>query len=93
MTMWLPTAIYDRAPQFWFLLGLLFMSSGAYLGFEYTMAFVYFGVGVFCVAWSVCIITMRSRIRSREEALLDPDSTQERDGEDAPEQRRDEADG
>lgn len=61
--MWLPTPIYERAPQFWLLLGLLFISSGIYLGFETTMAFVYIGVGFFCIAWSAGIIIMRSKSR------------------------------
>ena len=46
--MWLPTPIYERIPQFWLLLGLLFMSSGTYLGFDYSLSFVYFGVGFAC---------------------------------------------
>lgn len=61
--MWLPTPIYERVPQFWFLLGLLFMTSGTYLGFEYSLSFVYFGVGFICVIWAVCVFVMRSRSR------------------------------
>lgn len=61
--MWIPTPIYERIPQFWLLLGLLFMSSGTYLGFEYALAFVYFGVGVFCIAWSIGLFIKRARHR------------------------------
>jgi hypothetical protein len=57
--MWLPTPIYERIPQFWLLLGLLFMSSGTYLGFDYSLSFVYFGVGFACCVWSLCIFAMR----------------------------------
>jgi hypothetical protein len=64
--MWLPTPIYERIPQFWLLLGLLFMSSGTYLGFDYSLSFVYFGVGFACCAWSIAIFS--KRLRSRKEA-------------------------
>ena len=62
--MWLPTPIYERVPQFWLLLGLLFMSSGTYLGFDYALSFAYFGVGFACVVWSVTIFVRRARYRS-----------------------------
>ena len=64
--MWLPTPIYERIPQFWLLLGLLFMSSGTYLGFEYELSFLYFGVGFVCCAWSLWIFTMRLRHRGQQ---------------------------
>jgi len=62
--MWLPTPVYERVPQFWLLLGLLFMSSGTYLGFDYALSFVYFGVGFVCVIWSGTVFVKRSRYRS-----------------------------
>ncbi len=62
--MWLPTPIYERVPQFWFLLGLLFMSSGTYLGFEYTVSFLYFAVGFACVVWSITLFVKRARYRT-----------------------------
>ncbi len=58
-TMWLPTPIYKRIPQFWLLLGLLFMSSGTYIGFDYSVSFLYFGVGLFSCVWSLCIFVLR----------------------------------
>lgn len=61
--MWLPTPVYERIPQFWLLLGLLFMSSGTYLGFDYALSFVYFGVGFICCIWSLWIFSMRLRAR------------------------------
>jgi hypothetical protein len=61
--MWLPTPIYERVPQFWLLLGLLFMSSGTYLGFDYSLSFVYFGVGFICGLWSLWIFSMRLSAR------------------------------
>ena len=62
--MWLPTPIYERVPQFWILLGLLFMSSGTYLGFDYALSFLYFAVGFACTVWSVSIYVKRARYRN-----------------------------
>jgi len=61
--MWLPTPIYERIPQFWLLLGLLFMSSGTYLGFDYSLSFLYFGVGFACSIWSLWIFSVRAHAR------------------------------
>jgi hypothetical protein len=66
--MWLPTPVYERIPQFWLLLGLLFMSSGTYLGFDYELSFVYFGVGFACCIWSLWISLMRLRGRKEMKA-------------------------
>jgi len=61
--MWIPTPIYERVPQFWFLLGLLFMSSGTYIGFDYQLSFLYFGVGFACSFWGMWIFSMRTHAR------------------------------
>jgi len=61
--MWIPTPIYERIPQFWLLLGLLFMSSGTYLGFDYSLSFLYFGVGFICCIRSLWIFSMRLKAR------------------------------
>ena len=58
--MWLPTPVYERLPQFWILLGLLFMSLGTRLGFEFSLSFLYFAVGFVCVGQSFCISVMRA---------------------------------
>ena len=65
--MWIPTPIYERIPQFWLLLGLLFMSAGTYLGFDYKLSFLYFGVGFVCCIWSLWIFTMRLKHRQPEQ--------------------------
>lgn len=62
--MWIPTPIYERIPQFWLLLGLLFMSSGTYLGFDFAPSFLYFYVGFACISWSVWIFVKRHRNRN-----------------------------
>jgi len=58
--MWLPTPVYERLPQFWMLLGLLFMSLGTRLGFEFSLSFLYFAVGFVCVGQSFCTSVMRA---------------------------------
>ncbi len=70
--MWIPTPIYERIPQFWLLLGLLFISSGTYLGFEYRAAFVYFSFGFACCVWSLWIFTMRLSHRQVPEEMQAP---------------------
>jgi hypothetical protein len=57
--MWLPKPIYERVPQFWMLTGLMMIATGTYLGFENPLAFVYFGLGFFSCAWSMCTFAMR----------------------------------
>ena len=63
--MWLPTPVYERVPQFWLLLGLLFISSGVYLGFDYRLSFAYVFVGAICIAWSVTVFIRRSHFRNK----------------------------
>jgi cbb3-type cytochrome oxidase subunit 3 len=83
--MWLPTPIYERIPQFWLLLGLLFMSSGTYLGFDYSLSFVYFGVGFVCCIWSLWIFSMRLRSRKdqRQHPILEKAEDQQAEDVDA----------
>ena len=70
--MYIPTPIYERVPQFWLLLGLLFMSSGTYLGFDYSLSFLYFAVGFVCCAWSTKIFVMRAHYRNAPQAAQQP---------------------
>ena len=68
--MWVPAPVYERIPQFWFLLGLLFMASGVFLGFEYGLSFVYIGVGLACCGWSAWILVTRLRPRTDDQAAF-----------------------
>jgi hypothetical protein len=61
--MWLPKTVYERVPQYWLMLGLLFMSSGMYLGFGYRLSYFYFGVGLVCALWSMWAFSVRLRNR------------------------------
>ena len=86
--MWLPTQFYERVPQFWFLLGLLFVSNGVYMGFDGTMSFVYTGVGALCVVWSSAILVRRSRFRNKPMRIIrdvPPQSAEQEESAEAPE--------
>ena len=73
--MWSPTPIYERVPQVWFLLGLLFVATGLYLGFEFELSFAYIAIGSFCCAFGMAIFVLRLRERPRGSAdtRLSPD--------------------
>jgi hypothetical protein len=53
------TIVFERLPIVWILLGLLFNAGGLYLGFEYSLAFVYMIIGWFCCAYGVALIVLR----------------------------------
>jgi hypothetical protein len=63
--MWLPTSLYERIPQFWLLLGILFLAFGLYLGFEFDLIYVYLGLGVACLARSVWSFKVRRAHRQK----------------------------
>ena len=67
--MWLPNPVYEKAPHYWLLLGLLFIVVGSYLGYERNPVFIYTGVavGIACCAWGVRVLTKRSRSRDETE--------------------------
>ncbi len=68
--MWLPIPIYERIPQFWFLLGLLFISTGLYLGFEFALSFWYIAVGFSCCSYGVGIFLVRMRTRQAPQSAV-----------------------
>jgi len=63
MTMWLPTPVYERIPQFWFLLGLLFVANGLYLGLDIPISFGYIGIGSACCIYGAGVAAVRIRYR------------------------------
>jgi hypothetical protein len=67
--MWLPTPIYERVPQFWFLLGLLFIATGLYLGFEFALSFWYIAIGFSCCAYGAGIFLVRLRHRRTPQSV------------------------
>ncbi|MDX1507596.1 MAG: hypothetical protein R3358_04910 [Woeseiaceae bacterium] len=63
--MWLPTPVYERVPQYWFLLGVGFFAFGLYLGFDYPYVRGYFAVGAGCIICSIWVTYARHRNRAR----------------------------
>ena len=51
----LVTIVFERLPMVWLLLGLLFIATGLYLGFDYTLTFVYLIVGAFCSLYGLLL--------------------------------------
>ncbi len=70
--MWLPTSIYEKIPQLCFLVGLLFISAGLYVGFEYVLTAYYVGLGVLCCTYGIGLFLLR--LRRREGRKLDKDT-------------------
>ena len=60
--------MYARIPHFWFLLGLLYIATGLYLGFEFTIAFLDIGIGFACCLNGVGIFVVRFRGRMNQSA-------------------------
>ena len=72
VSMWLPASIYERVPQFWFLIGLLFISAGLYIGFEYVLTAYYVGLGLLCCACGIGVFLLR--LRHRKDRKSDKDT-------------------
>jgi hypothetical protein len=75
--MWIAVPMYERLPQVWFLLGLLFISNGLYLGLDFKLAFGYLGVGLISCIYGIGIALFRWRYRraksdGEESVDLDP---------------------
>lgn len=63
--MWLPTPVYERIPQFYFLLGMLFITNGLYIGFENSVSFAYILFGMLSSSYGVGIFLVRRAFRSK----------------------------
>ena len=63
--MLLPESIYNRIPQIWILMGLMFFACGLYLGFEYKMIFAYLGMGAVSVLRGIWIYNARSEVQKQ----------------------------
>jgi len=68
------TAVFERLPSVWFLLGLLFNAAGLYLGFDFSLAFGYMIIGWFCCAYGIALFVFRiiERPRTNESTRLSP---------------------
>jgi len=66
--MWLPTAVYERVPQFWLLMGLFFVLGGLYLGPDHPVAFMYIVIGVLSTALGIAVALHRAKYRQKRPA-------------------------
>jgi len=75
--MWLAIPVYERLPQLWFLMGLLFIANGLYLGIDLAISLGYIAVGGLCCAYGVGIALIRMRHRQNKPASSEPQTTTE----------------
>ena len=54
----LTSDIFERLPQAWVLVGLLIISTGVYLGFDYSIVFVYLGIGILCTVYGLALFVL-----------------------------------
>ena len=62
--MWLPTPMYRRMPLLLLAVGVLLISSGIYLGVEFSLPWLYFGVGCISALWGAFLLLLRSGRRT-----------------------------
>jgi hypothetical protein len=53
------TTVFERLPFLWILVGLLFIATGLYLGFEYSLSFGYMIVGLACFGYGAALYVFR----------------------------------
>ena len=63
--MLLPESVYNRIPQIWILMGLMFFMCGLYLGFDYKMIYAYLGMGAVSVLRGIWIYNARSEVQKQ----------------------------
>jgi hypothetical protein len=61
--MWLPTPLYEPIPQYWFLLGLLFIANGLYIGLDIAFSLASIAVGFGCCVYGVGVAVVRFKHR------------------------------
>jgi hypothetical protein len=61
--MWLPTPLYERMPQFWLVLGLLFFSYSFYQGLSVPASLESLIMGLACWIYGIGISVARARYR------------------------------
>jgi len=66
--MWVPKPIYDHAPSFWLLLGVVFVAGGVYLNFPDALRAAYFVFATFCFCHAAWTFLARRRNRRQAEA-------------------------
>lgn len=62
--MWLPTSVYERIPHFWFVMGLLFIAGGLYMGVDIPVWVVYIVIGFLCCSFGIAVAVLRMKHRT-----------------------------
>jgi len=75
--MWIPTPLYERVPNIWLVLGLMFIAYGIYLGLDLPPSLGALIMGLFCIAYGFGIALIRSRYRKKHSADDDSPGTSE----------------
>ena len=63
--MWIPKPIYDHAPSFWFVLGILFLAGAIYLSFPDGLRAAYYVFATFCFGHAGWTFVARLRFRQQ----------------------------
>lgn len=61
--MWLPTPIYEKTPQLWLLMAVLFIVLALYIGLAYKLTIFYVLLGLFCAFRGIQVWRMRRNFR------------------------------
>lgn len=61
--MHLPTSLYEKTPQVWLLMALLFVVLALYIGFGHKLTIYYVLLGVVCAARGAHVWRMRRNFR------------------------------
>lgn len=72
--MWLPEPIYERLPQTYVVIGLLFIAGTLYIGFDAKMAEVYLTLGFISILSGFVVYLRRRTERARQTQHHDPDN-------------------
>jgi hypothetical protein len=65
----LSKSVLGRIPQFYILVGLLFVAGGLYLGFYFKLAFVYLGFGLINCAFGIAMYAVQLQKRWAQPAV------------------------
>lgn len=64
--MWLPDPIYERLPQAYILIGLLFLAGTLYIGFDADLAEMYLALGFLSMLSGFVVFLRRRTERARQ---------------------------
>lgn len=72
--MWLPTPIYERTPQLWMLMAVLFVVLGLYIGFAYKLTILYLALGLLCAGRGFHVLRIRRNYRRDRRLEVETDA-------------------